>query len=1188
MTPEEKEVFEFLRQFKQTLQSAVRAGIDITVDVDFNDWNELKAQIEKLKKEASTIQKNSKELTSKIDKLLDRVDKFTGTADVEKLILEGSSKLAKRLNDTFAGELPEKANIINAINLLQAYREKAFAIAASKPNRLPQLEFEAQDIKALEGTIEDLLGATNKSEDLINLVDQIDFANLTQDQQDKLDEINSLVFKVQESIGGVVKGTSVIKTAYTDFFEGRNLRERTRDVRDYAQETRDSFASIEVSGRGISSSVSSLFKFVSQAAFTIATENERRRQVEGESVVDPAQGKRVHRLVTLIGNRVQANFDQIDKVLKLMRAIIFPATLAIEFLFKALDEGAKSSRQVLELFGAQDINFGFKVDPKSFLNRIVVMNDALNATDADLNVTFQDRLDIFKEFIRSGGSIKSLGVVKQEWFSDNVIRDLNQPVAIAATYENLLGKSLGDIGSLLGKYTFESRMSMGQLEDLFAAVSQVKISDKLSPTSVILDSVLEITDRFGNILGSAKYNFALLSKVAKRTGLNEQQAAKLLSGFLSYAEGVNVDSANRLITLAGYRLDNDDDIRKLRETLTTSLNQVRGSLVSYRDTQVAKYTQDYDAVTAQIEKLDLSKNLVNSVSIQYGISQLATSFPQALLPLVLDSVDGQIDLTFGNRAPFYKNTVEGFNAALGIIAEPLGLNDEMIQMLIAAKFDKAGNKRAGDLDVSKLDLGQNLEDETKKRIKKFASDTALNVKSFSNQMGQLVEGVKAKFIGLLIRVTNFIQFFPASFKKDTSSAPAPVAPKPAPVAPKPSDLVIKASSIGVPKDVLGDRGLADRYSSLANLASPATTYTLGTSGPPKKVIDILADAAKTEGLPLATLLALAAQEKPTNSEYWTTHERGKSSYGLFSVQEGWGGWDKLATLPLPDKEKIALDPAKIAPIVAKQVKREIEEVRKVVTGAKWNLTEAQVQALGASRHNWPAILKMLENMKGKKAGETITPITYRRYEGDAGFTFTPLPRAASESDFEFIRRNTNAFLQHAEKSLNQQNTQGKYDGSFTMGSSYFENMLVSEAYAIKVLDEKKYTTQATLGLTLATTAKKAASGVATAAGPAPRGPARPPAVAAHSPGSATPVAGQVTRGLPRPGRLPSLPTARAPIQVTAGMIAGITGSVFEVNEQEKAQNLPYVFNRRVNYETLYLTSLNDLTSKWKQLYNGSA
>lgn len=1181
---EEKEILEFLKGFKESLQRSIKAGIDISINANVKDLHDLTSELRKLKAEA--VAKNAKGLDTQIDKLIGRITKLTSSpnADIETGILDGVNRLTQRIDDVLGENLPKKEAIKQAIDLLQAYRSKAFAIAAAKPHRLPQLEFEADTIAELQATIESLLGADQNTKSLLSLVDNLDFANLSSQQEDKVDRILQLVTQAEKSIGGVVKGTKVIDHAYTDFFEGKNLRERTQDLREATKDTVSAFRSVEVSGRGLSSTLGSLFKFASQAAFTIATENERRRHREGESQVNPLDAKRVHRLITVVGNRVQANFDQIDKVLKLVRSILFPASIALEFLFKGLTESAKATTQIVELFGAQSINFGLDVDPKNFLNRVMDMNEALNASDTDLNVTFQDRLEVFKEFVRSGGTLKTLPFAEQGVFLGSVIHDLQGPVRIAATYENLLGKSLGDIGALLGKYTFESRMSFGQLEDLFGQIASLKTGEKNSPTNVILDSVLEITDRFGNILGGARYNYALLRKVAKRTGLAESQVSQLLSGFLSYAEGIDIDASNKLITLAGYRFDEESDITELRSSLINSLNQVRGSLVEARGNTI-RNTQDYSAIQGQIDRLDISKNLVQNVSIQYGITTLARDFPQALMPLILKSVDGQIDLLYGSRADFYKNTIEGFNAALSTVAEPLGLNDEMLQMLIAAKFDKNGKLREGELDVSKLDLGKSLSDADRRRMLKFASETSLSVKTFANQMQQLVDGVKAKFLGLLTRFSYAIMFLPQGSQASSIPAPAPP-PKPASSAPTPAAPYIDlGKKVGVSADVLGDRGVLDRVNSLRELATGRVSYTPSGDPKPTKIIDILSDTAKKEKVPLATLMALVAQEKPGNPRYWTTRKEGSANYGIFSTQMGWGGWatealkQGKAELTDPEKQQIALDPKQVAPVVARQIRGEIASVRSIVSANNWNLTEVQVQALGASLHNLPVIAKVLRNLKSGQA----TSVPWEA--NNKPQSFTTLPRNSGEKDFDYIRRNINAFIASAEKAFDQSNTQGNYGGQLTLGSSYFDNILLSIAYAVRQTEESNFESQSTLGLNLTKVADKIA--------PPPSTPAvRPSAKVAVRPGARAASAaqplptGRITA--PSPPRIPNSATrVEAAPQLPFGLsYAEIEGGIIgtQVRKADPVPELPYVVNRVVNYEMLYLSSLEEIQAKWKQLY----
>ena len=1128
---------DFIESFRSLSSELFSSDVEIKLNPDTKDWDALKAQLDDI---LSNLEKAGKD-TSRLKSLLAKLQ--NKAKDLGAILDEGTvNSLSKILNLTQDLSLdPIQDKIKYTIDLIRNLQAKLFEAARIKPTRIPDIESDLERVELLRDKLKDLGIDIGEGEEV------------TIPKTDALDsEVVAALFQEVRELelvtGKIIKSDNVLRNAASDFFDSRGISRASREVKQLGKDSTRKFLSIRSSGEGLSDTVSSLFSLASSFIYAAAVETEKRRMRQSESPIDPQSAKGVvakaeNRLLGF-GKSIQENFAKLDNSIKLVASAVSSMFVLVNLLLKGLDYTAKANREVLDLFGAQQLNYGVKSDPQSLRLRLAEINAQLNAVGDDFLLTFKDRTDGLAAYFKAGGTIKPLDISEVRNFAkSDTVRSFFTPIDLAAKYSYFVGEDFQEVMSRVGDLTSSSQMSHSQIEQIF---EEARIGSEITrtPSSLALNAIIEIGKKFGGIINTYTISSSLLTRIAKKTGLNESQSARYVSSLLSQIEGMRYEDTFSLITLAGYNLDNAQSIDKFRSELEQRLDTVESSLIATAEDirkRQGLLSQDYLRVQSQIEAIRFYKQQVRSSDIGIATLSIAKLFPQALLPVYQQAIDGQLKIIYGEQSDKVKQSALQYRTALELVSKQLNIPEEFRDLLMKANFDELGRPLKEELDLDKLVGAKPPRPEVRDKIRASAARMALSISGNKKQLEQVKASIWA-FLGSSlttagVAIENAIDWINGILSKLGIS---------------PSSAVTHFTG------AMG--GLYQAAGKVTDSFASETRKFLDKIQANIRVYGPIIEASKEAGIDPALLAAIKIQE---TREVEVPRDLGGAK-GPFQI------FPNLWNISLAQ----ALDMGESARITARRLRQNIDLIRKIAAQRRLQLSDRDIAAIAGSMHNLPgAIENTLRNI-----GATYT-------FGGRSYAFTPsIPEGVSS---EVVSAELNRLFQTMSDENNQQGG----------GASYYENIRIRYDIATQ---SPAFSGQ---GITSAKAVNPIIQDLSQSRGDAEKPPIpAPPKVGIPKKPKPYPL-----RAAPSPTGRSQLPIAKVPTielrSEAAPRELPPSPTRFEVFKKEDTGKLFYrvfdtqatgqppesfapnanVFHRNVIYDTLYLKSEDQLISTWEEL-----
>lgn len=750
MADSSADIEKFVKSFHALGKALKQEDIQIKLNPDTTEWSEFLDKVETNIKDFAETEKTKKRLESLLQAVKVASRKVTQTISSNKKSLIDT--IYKRPESDFNPIKEEIAYTLGAVNKMEGI---LFERARVTPARIPECESHLQQVQAVKGLLAQLNVEHVEDLDKINF-DSVDPAVI----KALLHEAN----KLDKTISSVIKTDRVQRDALDLIYNPRNVLSRLKPLRSAFQDVQGQFSNIQASGQGISGLVGTLVGFASQVMYDIAAETERRRILSEGTTVDLESGKtqalKVQSLLGKILNGIVANYDKLEKSLKLLGKSTSTTLFLFELLMQGLTYTAEANKSVVELFGGNELLYDIEPNSDNLFQRIDEMNKALNSFQDRFMLDAEERRQGIQAFRQAGGSTKALDIDGSKPLGDpRNIRNIFSPINLAAEYGHLLGQSFTEVMSQIGHLTSASRLSMVQVEQVFEA-ARVGATVSRTQTSVSLNALIEISERFGGVVNTFTVNSSLLSRIAQKTGLNEKQAAEFVSSMLENIKSQRFDDMGRLITLADYDLDNKASIDKLRERLRENYKQVRISLNASL-IEIARRSgtasQDYLLVKSQLASLDFYEKQLNNPEILLSLLEASKVFPQAVLPIVQDAIDNQIRLIYGTQADRVFENSLSYRAALELASKQLNIPEQYRDLLIAEKFDANGVRRRNNVNIAPLEASLPTPPDPKKQLTAVAEAMARKTTNSSKVLQKAKEALFANLGSVFRRAFSVIQ-----------------------------------------------------------------------------------------------------------------------------------------------------------------------------------------------------------------------------------------------------------------------------------------------------------------------------------------------------------------------------------------------------------------------------------------------
>lgn len=761
---EQEDLRNFLNSFRELKKSLVDSEVSIKLEHDPRDWDDFSNQLEKSVADFESQGKDVKKVKKSLSKVISQGKKISNllkpslTRELSK-VLFGTPSFD---SDT------HKDRIQRSVDLLLHLEPKLFELAAVSSVRLPSAESSLSRVQAATAIL-DRLGILDYRTGEIKIPDDLDEGLLEQ----FFDEVE----KLKDSSGSVIKSMRIIQEAQRErnrsgldvFFDQSS--EAAKDI----SGTLRSVGRITSSGGGLVDAVGSLFNLVQKGAYTIAIRAEKKRLAYAESdkiAEKPAllASNWIVKKINSVKNAINKDFDTLDKSIKNVAAAASSIAFLFEIFYKASSYVNENNKEITELFGVHDLVFGVEADSDQLLTKLSEINKLISGADFKYNTSREERVAAVNAYLRGGGSLKArdlamvdTGSVTDALAASASVADIKSIIDMGSRYQNLTGISRENLLEATARLNTDSRVPAFYIEALF---SEIAMKSKFSGTNSedSLQAVIQISEEFGSIVGSFATIKPTIAKISQQTGLNEKQAAAVLSGTLQRIKQLGYEDMGHIMALAGIEKGNEKSVESLRADLANRLRTLRRGnqkALEALESNPLSSKQDIANLKQQIAMSYFYENEVaRNPDIYASLMDLVKAFPQAALPLFSSAIDGQLKLIYGKNYESVTQTALGFRSALKTISSVFPVPDQLIDAIIAAGYDpKTGRKKQGDLDFSKIESLPPVDVSTREKMELLASEYARMVEGAS----KLIEGSKAGFISkvasVFSRATNAVTQF---------------------------------------------------------------------------------------------------------------------------------------------------------------------------------------------------------------------------------------------------------------------------------------------------------------------------------------------------------------------------------------------------------------------------------------------
>ena len=1150
----DKQEKEYKKKFEDLFQKLINQGttkrdsIDNTIEFladrgEFKALNELskvtKAVIKQLNedfKDSSEFEKILKKISSKVPKSVE----YTELADsIEDLF----ANIPKR---TFTDI--QRESLLKRILLVKDLSTRVFEMAAVSSGSVTDINLANASVNEAVAKIKaygiDIESFDSSSVSVINRLDS-----------ETVDAILNETAFVEKHAAELFSSTRVRAKAHVDFMKNRTLLQKLNSsVPDNLSALQSHLKGFDDSGNSLSSHAESLMGFLSQAIFSIATSAEQAKMESdspdvGESLKKGNLINRLRKGVLSVAGKIQRDYSKFDQSLKLLAESLFGLIAFINIFTNILNYSSKVTSSVVEVFGTQTLNYDLALNDQQLAKTIAAINTDLNSINLKLAQTYDERVSGLASYVKSGGSLKEFSV-KSRMGLETPFRDFLEPLDTAARIAPALGQSQDEVMGVLGQLNSSTRLTLGQIEDLLEQVRVGSIATS-TPTSATLEALLSLSQEFSGILNTFHVNQPMLQKIAANTGFNEKQAARALSGALQAIKGLNFLDIPHIFTLAGFDLNNPEE---LRASVRDSLESLKTSME--RDLAKASSPLDRDKIKAQLEAIGFYQHSLEKGDLYVSLLDIATNYPQALAGTYLKAIDGQIKLIYQQDYERVKGNTLSYLSAFKLAAQRLNIPEEFSDMLIASRFTESGKLKSGELNFNSI-AAKIPQPKARKDVLEEASSAWLReIKSSKDQLNQASSLIKSSAFELAIasiaKLKNFLtEKF--SFVMGLGIGGAVAAG------------LIGLTGLGIPV-VLGAAAAAGVAGYIAS-----SSLNLGYVENSKKWLTSLAsktnaaaaivEASRRHVIPPALLAAIKVQE--TRDAEFIRDVDGHIGPFQFDIKSRGITAEQ------------AYDMRFSADLAAKEIRSHYDNITRTARIRGFQMTEAEMFGIAGSAHLLQAVKVALRLKPGEK-------YSWR------GRTFTS--RLRDGASYREIHEEVNRFITE----MSPENTQR---GG---GRTYFENVLLHMAHAseIPMFSGDGLSTQAVASKL----AKSPQKGDAKEPEPV-EAPTRKPSKfrAASDPESKS----YRRLNVPKNATVPvdvqvnvaqntapkSLPEVKPLIDIqrvdSSKLIYSIPAeNIGKVRESVNLNN-SLVLSKTVSYRTLYAKNVNDIIRAWNEIVSSS-
>ncbi|NBV28041.1 M23 family metallopeptidase, partial [bacterium] len=851
MNNDDEKIIKFISSFRSIKKEIVNSDLSIQLSADVDNWDELSKNLEEEILKLELAGKDVKKLKSSLKNLQKSASDLNGITE----------KAAKSLAKAFTfvpkiGSSPIEDSFKNGVEILRSMEPMLFELAAVSPARVPDVETKLQSVETMKAVL-GRLGISGETD--IPDVGTLDKELVSQFIKEFDD------FKNQ-SISEIIKANRIVLDAREELSSGSLIPKSTMEAAKAVPDFWKSLGGIGSSGRGLAESVGSIFNAASRASFALALWAERDRQSSSSDSVDTKASKslvlKMLRRVKYIRDLVDGNFDKIDKSLKSVAKSAGFIVMLLELFLKATTYVNKGKREVLELFGAHDLTYGVDGDDDDLIMRLSNLNLSLSGADLNYQTSRDERIAAVKAFLKGGGSLKTFDLAHIDssfgTFSDVAQRSMSGVIDFASEYQNLTGLSREQLMETIAKLTTDSRVSVGQLEEVLYDIA-IKSDSSSVKSEDSLKTVIDISDRFDSIIKTFSIIRPMVTRIANQTGLNEKQAGLIVSDTLDSVKKLNYTDMGSLIALAGYRTDSKESIKSLKDKVIDRIRKIRDANQKLLDTMSSNPLANKADIDNLVKQISASRyfesQIANNPDIYASLSELINVLPQAALPVFLEAIDGQLKIIYGKNYERIKETAVGYRSALKLLSGVFPIPDSLIDGIIAAGYDpKTGKPKSGGLDLNSLQPLANLTSQNRKDMEELARQAAQALESANKAIEAAKNGIVSKFGGVFQKLIQAGSWFWNSASSIAKKIIGVVLPKSTetsqPIIPVPPPIAAEVKNVLAGVDYVPIRSRPNEHliggASFSILVAPDTTATI-TSSFGGRIHPVLGKYRKHEG-----------------------------------------------------------------------------------------------------------------------------------------------------------------------------------------------------------------------------------------------------------------------------------------------------------------------------------------------------
>jgi len=752
-----EELEAFIKSFRSLGKSLSVEDIDIRLNLQTEDWDTFIESAEKAINDFSSTDKKKEQLIKLLDKLKNSSSKVK--SEIEYIIKDLLLTFKRRPDANFEPVKERIEQVFYAVNKLE---EILFERSRLSPASIPDCESQLKQVEVVRGMLAGL--GVKTLEDL----DSISVASLD-------DNIVRLLFKEANKIESlaveVIKTDRVYKEAVEQLFKQRGTFYSLRSTVSAFNDVKNSFTSIQDSGDGLNSAIGTIWGIASRALTSAAVSIERRRLLQSKVSVDPEkEAKNAFELdnrLSKIGSAMTSGFKSMVKSINSIGKSVGYLSFILDLMLKGMNYTAEVNKSIIELFGTQELLYGIEPNSENLFKRIDSLNKQLNSVQDEFLLDYTDRVKGILAYREAGGSTKNLEISSAKDFGDpENTRNIFSPIALSAKYGHLLGMSFEEVMSKVGNLTFSSQLTTSQVEQVFEE-ARVGAYKSRTNTSLALNSLIEISQKFGGVINTFTINSSILTKIANSTKLNESQAADFVSSVLDNVKSQRFEDMGTLITLAGYDLDSSTDLSLLRQRMREGYLAVRKSLEAQRidiGNRLGTQSNEYLQVQIQLSSLGFYEAQLSNPDIMLTLLESAKVFPQVVLPVFQQAIDGQIKLIYGIEADRVMINALSYRSALDLASKQINIPEQFKDLLLAARFDPNGIRKLDDRGLFKLESSLPQAQDHRKNMTdiaaRMAKHTTSGVKTLNQAKNSIFAGIGSLFRraqSLLSKATSWIQ-----------------------------------------------------------------------------------------------------------------------------------------------------------------------------------------------------------------------------------------------------------------------------------------------------------------------------------------------------------------------------------------------------------------------------------------------